>query len=394
MKTFKRIVSVILVAVMVAAVAALTGCSNSTGTEKVKIGVIVADATGSEALNFRNYYKEYIEGNYNVEFLYSDALSDAEAEKAAIENFITSGCKAIISLASADRPAQIEQCEKAGVYYAVASGVLNDEEYAQFKGYKYYVGAIGPSLDVEFKTGYDMAKAQIDAGKTKFAIYGAGVGYRIDMHVQRTAGMLVALCEDETTTYGGVDIPGAIIGSLYADGQVDLSKFESSKYELVGYHALWDFGDATWQANLASVVAAGPEAILCAGTGLSVFGQAVSGTDVKICDIDSFTDDYATAMQNGTVIYLAGKYASSIGPIFAAVYNAINGNVIKTADGEALALGQSYWVASSYDQFVKFQNSDSVSNPIFNKALLDTVVGAGVSYDAFKAFVETDRTPK
>lgn len=393
MKTVKRIASFLLVAVMLVAAMSLAGCSGSNSAQKIKIGVIVADATGSEALSFRNYYKDYIEKNYDVEFLYSDALSDAEAEKAAIENFITSGCKAIISLASADRPAQIEQCEAAEVYYAVASGVLNEEEYAKYKGYKYYVGAIGPSLDVEYQTGYEMAKVQIAEGKTKFAIYGAGVGYRIDMHVQRTAGMLAALCEDETTTYGGVDIPGAIIGALYTDGVVDTSKFASSKYELVGYHALWDFGDATWQANLASVVAAQPEVILCAGTGLSVFGQAVSGTDVKICDIDSFTDDYATAMQNGTVTYLAGKYASSIGPIFAAVLNAVNGNAVKTADGEALALGQAYWVATSYEQFGKFQSADSVSNPIFNKELLDTVIGESVSYDTFKTFVETDRTP-
>ena len=337
MKTLKKIVSVaVALALIATAVLALASCGEA---KKVKIGVIVADATGSEALSFRNYYKEYIEQNYAVEFLYSDALTDAEAEKAAIENFITSGCKAIISLASADRPAQIEQCEKAGVYYAVASGVLNDDEYAKYKDYKYYVGAIGPSLDVEYQTGYEMAKAQIAQGKTKFAIYGAGVGYRIDMHVQRTAGMLAALCEDESTTYGGVSIPGAIIGSLYTDGEVSLSKFQSSKYELVGYHALWNFGDATWQANLASVVAAEPEVILCAGTGLSVFGQAVSGTNVKICDIDSFTSDYATAMQNGTVTYLAGKYASSIGPIFAAVLDAVNGHAVKTEAGEALALG-------------------------------------------------------
>ncbi len=392
MKTLKSIAAVILVVALLASTMLLAGCGGESG-ETIKIGVLVADATGSEALSFRNYYKDYIEKNYNVEFLYSDALSDAEAEKAAIENFITSGCKVIISLASADRPAQIEQCEAAGVYYAVASGVLNDEEYETYKNYQYYVGAIGPSLDVEFRTGYDMAKAQIENGVTRFAIYGAGVGYRIDMHVYRTAGMLAALCEDESTSYNGGSDAGAIIGSLYAEGLVNPAAFTSSKYELVGYHALWDFGDATWQANLASVVAEKPEVILCAGTGLSVFGQAVTGTDIKLCDIDSFTDDYATAMENGTVIYLAGKYASSIGPIFAAALNAVNGHPIRNEAGEALAIGQTYWVATSSEQFQKFQSADSVEAPIFNKELLDTVIGDSVSFDAFKTFVETDRTP-
>ena len=119
MKNFKRIAAIVLVlALAVSAMAALASCG---AAAKVKIGVIVADATGSEALSFRNYYKDYIEKNYDVEFMYSDALSDAEAEKAAIENFITSGCKAIISLASADRPAQIEQCEADGVTIPIVS---------------------------------------------------------------------------------------------------------------------------------------------------------------------------------------------------------------------------------------------------------------------------------
>ena len=59
MKNFKRIAAIVLVlALAVSAMAALASCG---AAEKVKIGVIVADATGSEALSFRNYYKDYIE---------------------------------------------------------------------------------------------------------------------------------------------------------------------------------------------------------------------------------------------------------------------------------------------------------------------------------------------
>lgn len=390
-KALKLIASFVVV---LAVTVCLAACGNKeNGGKKVKIGVLVADVSGSEAIAFKNYYKEYVEKNYNVEFMYSNELKSAEEETAAIENFVTAGCKGIISLASADRPAQIAQCEKAKVYYAVASGVLSDAEYDAVKNNKYYVGAVGPSLDVEFVTGYNMAKWAIAEGMTKFAIYGAGVGYRIDMHVQRTAGMIQALLEDESTTYNGTKDLGAIIGALYGTGAVDPAAFSSTKYQLVGYHALWDFADATWQQNLASVVAANPDAILCAGTGLSVFGQAVNGTTVKICDIDSFTDDYGTAMQNGTVAYLAGKYASSIGPVFAMMYDAINGNVIRGEGDTALALGQNYWVATSYAQFQKFQTADTAASPIFNKTVLDTVIKSGVTYNEFKAFVEADRTP-
>ena len=40
--------------------------------DTVKVGVLVSDATSSEALAFRSYYTEYIASAYDVEFLYSD----------------------------------------------------------------------------------------------------------------------------------------------------------------------------------------------------------------------------------------------------------------------------------------------------------------------------------
>ena len=113
-------------------------------SKTVKIGILVSDATTAEALAFRTYYTEYIQKQYNVEMIYSDELTDAAGETSAIDTFITNNCKAIISFSSFDRAAQIEQCEGAGVYYAVATGTLTDEEYETYKGYEHYVGAIGP----------------------------------------------------------------------------------------------------------------------------------------------------------------------------------------------------------------------------------------------------------
>ena len=148
-KGLKVLFTLVFAAVLVFGVSFLTSCNGA----KTKIGVLVADATGAEALGFKSYYVDYIEKNYDVQFIYSAELSDAEGEKAAIENFITNNVKAVISLASADRPAQIKQCNDAGIYYAVATGTLSDDEYETYKNYEYYVGAIGPDLDTEFQTG-------------------------------------------------------------------------------------------------------------------------------------------------------------------------------------------------------------------------------------------------
>ncbi|MBP5295476.1 MAG: LacI family DNA-binding transcriptional regulator, partial [Lachnospiraceae bacterium] len=199
MKSIKRIVAVLLAVLMAVTFCACKGSENgSTDPDKkdgpddsknVKIGVLVSDVTSAEALAFRAYYEEYIQKQYNVTFMYSDELADAAAEASAIDNFIANNCKAIISFASADRPAQIEQCEQNGVYYAVATGTLTDEQYEKYKTYEHYVGAIGPDLYTEYMAGYNMAKYYLDQGFKKFGMFGGATPYYTDMHIYRAAGM-------------------------------------------------------------------------------------------------------------------------------------------------------------------------------------------------------------
>ena len=109
MKNLKRFLSLALCLMLALA------CVPAMADGHVKIGVLVSDATSSEALAFRAYYTEYIAKAYGVEFIYSDELTDAAGEKSAIDNFIVNNCKAVISFSSFDRPAQIDQCESAGV---------------------------------------------------------------------------------------------------------------------------------------------------------------------------------------------------------------------------------------------------------------------------------------
>ena len=75
----------------------LTGCGNSNdakgesseepaaASDGVKIGVLVQDVSGEEALGFRAYYEDYVEKQYDVTFTYTEELTDAASEKSAIE---------------------------------------------------------------------------------------------------------------------------------------------------------------------------------------------------------------------------------------------------------------------------------------------------------------------
>lgn len=354
--------------------------------ETVKMGILVSDATSAEALAFRTYYTDYIQNQYNVELIYSDELKDAAGETSAIDTFITNNCKVIISFSSFDRAAQIEQCEEAGVYYAVATGTLTEEEYETYKGYEHYIGAIGPSLDVEFQTGYDMAKYYLDQGKTNFAIFGGAIPYYTEMHIYRAAGMLTAMVEagGDNASYQGATTKDAIIGQIFTDG--GLVTGEIGTVNLMGYVGGYDMDDA-WFGKCAQMAQTPDlEVILAVGNGSDFFGTAVAGTDVKIASVDAYASSYGDAMSAGMLDYLAGKFSASIGPIFIASYRAALGYPVRTDEGNALALSQGYWVATSAEQFQEFYAVDSSTEaPAYTKDMLDSLLTA--DYATFADFV-------
>ena len=172
-RTMKKMVSLGLVAAI--SLTMLVGCGNSKETadntasdntandtsdtsvkeetktaENAKIGVLVQDVSGEEALGFRTYYEDYVANQYGVTFTYTDELKDAASEKSAIEKFASQGYQAVISLSSNDRALQIETCEENQIYYAVAAGTLDQEQFEKYKTNEYFLGQVGPSMDREY----------------------------------------------------------------------------------------------------------------------------------------------------------------------------------------------------------------------------------------------------
>ena len=356
-----------------------TGSDKSEKKESAKIGVLVADVSGEEAQGFRSYYENYIADNYDVEFSYTDALESAEDEKAAIEKFASQGCQAIISFSSSDRAQQIETCEKYGVYYAVASGVLDDQQYETYKTYEHFVGQVGPSNETEFEAGKDMGAYYKEEGVSKVALYGAFVPN--PMHVYRVAGVLSGL----GCTYGGASDMDAIVGQIFQDQTVDLSKV-AGDVEVVAY--LQGDGDTTTD-ELNAAIQKTPDAFISVGMATTFFAQSLNEAGISFSDIDSFTATNETAMKEGKLTYLSGKYSSSIGPVFALVMNAIDGNVIRDEDGNAPSISQKYLVATDVETFDKYYVSDNGDSPIYDKETLDNIIGENVTFDDVKTLVES-----
>ena len=381
----KKLVSMLIVGTMAVSMLAGCGAKKETGSDKsekkesAKIGVLVADVSGEEAQGFRSYYENYIADNYDAEFSYTDALESAEDEKAAIEKFASQGCQAIISFSSSDRAQQIETCEKYGVYYAVASGVLDDQQYETYKTYEHFVGQVGPSNETEFEAGKDMGAYYKEEGVSKVALYGAFVPN--PMHVYRVAGVLAGL----GCTYGGASDMDAIVGQIFQDQTVDLSKV-AGDVEVVAY--LQGYGDTTTD-ELNAAIQKTPDAFISVGMATTFFAQSLNEAGISFSDIDSFTATNETAMKEGKLTYLSGKYSSSIGPVFALVMNAIDGNVIRDEDGNAPSISQKYLVATDVETFDKYYASDNGDSPIYDKETLDNIIGENVTFDDVKTLVES-----
>ena len=387
-RTMKKMLSFGLVAAM--SLTMLAGCGNSkdatndtnvsNGQEEkkptgdVKIGVLVQDVSGEEALGFRSYYENYIADQYGVTFTYTDELKDAASEKSAIEKFASQGYQAVISFSSNDRALQIETCEENKIYYAVAAGTLDQEQFEKYKTDEYFLGQVGPSMDTEYEAGVEMGKFFADKGIKTAAIYGAFIPN--PMHVYRTLGL----------SYGGATTEEDVVGLIFADQGIDLSKI-SGDIKIVSY--LQGYGDTTTDEINAAIQAA-PEAFISVGMATTFFTQQLNAAGIEFSDIDSFTKSNGEAITNGKLVYLAGKYSSSVGPAFALVMNAINGNVIRDAQGNAVSLSQNYQVATDSETFDKFYKNDNGDNPIYSRDTLDQIIGDTVTFDTINEVVASN----
>lgn len=280
---------------------------------------------------------------------------------------------------SNDRALQIETCEENQIYYAVAAGNIDDDQFEQYKSNECFLGQVGPSMQTEYEAGVDMGKFFADKGIKTAVIYGAFIPN--PMHVYRVAGVLSGL----GLAYDGSTEEDEVVGKLFANQGVDASKI-SGDIKIVSY--LQGYGDTTTD-ELNAAIQAAPDAFISVGMATTFFTQQLNAAGIEFSDIDSFTKSNGEAISEGKLVYLAGKYSSSVGPAFALVMNAVNGNVIRDAEGNAVSISQNYQVATDEATFDEFFKTDNGDNPIYNKETLDTIIGDSVTCDDITKLVES-----
>ena len=175
-----------------------------------------------------------------------------------------------------------------------------------------------------------------------------------------------------------------VTDKIWGDGVKLLLENSTDKDVTVGCDALI-VNDYMISDLFVSDIAAGKKA----NETLYISSQQLNAAGIEFSDIDSFTKSNGEAISEGKLVYLAGKYSSSVGPAFALVMNAVNGNVIRDAEGNAVSISQNYQVATDEATFDEFFKTDNGDNPIYNKETLDTIIGDSVTCDDITKLVES-----
>ncbi len=332
------------------------------GSEKIRIGVLREDDTSGEAKAWEKYLRAMGEElGFTVDFTTTDSSS---AEVSAINTYASKGYRGILLFSDDDLVASIQAAASKKMYIVYPTGQPTEEQYEQVKDNLYYLGSVAPVSDTEFQAGYDMAKFFTEEKQQKnFTLFGGATAYGSDMHIQRLAGILTRLCEEESTSYDGVRDRAALVAKIAGVG-VDPAKFKSEVYRVTGYMDGFVFNDA-FTTKLTNSMEAGGTCILTVGAGdvVTRIAYGITSANGKIGSflsggVDAITEEYTECFDLGYT-YDCGKYASAMAPGLILMLAALDGRRITDSDGKAPRIGMNYWIATGRERLEEMLAADN-----------------------------------
>lgn len=184
---------------------AANGTSQPEGTDSpsapsytpVKIA-FAANGLDETMVEMMNAMKTTIGPALNIEFMFSEAISDAGALTTFIENAYASGCQAVWTnvTSSIDQAAGV--CEELGMYFVGISSDVAKENLTL----EHYVGVTGASA-AGYATAYSQALSSVvDDGKEHSVLILSGAAcYGATSFIEGTVGSLQALADVYGLTY-------------------------------------------------------------------------------------------------------------------------------------------------------------------------------------------------
>lgn len=382
MKRIQIIFSILLFCCM------LSGCSQEGAGEEADkkeqegyvIGVSVFDPSNPEMKMFKDYYETYLEDGFPVEFVFSDKLSSGEDEREFISEVKEQGAKSIISFYGLDIQKTMELCQEEEIYFVLGSGTISEEDLHGIQDNPWFLGTIGPDPVQEYQTGKDMVSSLEKNTPENYLILTGGAGAGNFMHEERARGML-----EQLQALGKVDETADIEEMLSADENQSFSTADGAgKITLCPGYMEETEGRKNLEAALETDTY---DALLCT-YGVSEFLEDIEekeseqGKNIAVGTIDCFSEENKIAIEqndpygNPEIDYIAGKYASMVGPAFAVAYNAITGHPeANTEDGRPVQFYQGFWQAQSREEFIQLYDytQGMFDNAYSSKALMGVI---------------------
>lgn len=381
----RKIMCIGCAAAMLIGVSGASVMAEETGNTVHKIGVVVYDTQNSEVQMFRQYYKEYIESCFPVEFVYSSNVFDWNDEKEYLDFAVENDVEGIISFNATNLPETMKICEENEMYYMLGSGSIAPAVFDEVKENEWFLGTFGPDEEMEYHGGADMAEnfaAKDEEKSAQYVILTGGAALGNYMHEVRARGMLEALQEVYGYQYeksiedmvfaeepmlintGKGTVLGIFPGYLNQGEQEEIQSHFAAFLEQMDVSAVM------------SVIPVDP----VVGCMKEKEKQQKSNILVGIVDCFSLQNYTLFEQKDGagshTLDYVAGKYGSIIGPAFAAMFNAVNGDVdmLRTKNG-AFQLVQGFWVADGREAYKQLfgLTQGSVANAYSNEDLMPVI---------------------
>ena len=370
--------------------------------EQLTFGVSVYDINDAEVQMFKNYFENYLGLAFETGFVYSESIGSSEDELAFIDALHEQGVPGLISFYAVDLEPALTRCDEYGMYYLLGSGSISDEEFTKASAHESFLGILGPDQTRERAAGSDMAKSvagKVSAEAPAFLIFSGGAALGNEMHKERTAGILHALEETcQLTLHPSVD------ELLTVTDVTDVDTGDSPVQITIcpGY-----FHDGVVAEKLGSLLTEkNYDAALGALTlnyVLPVIEEEESrdGYDMLIGMVDAFSDQTfewfmkPDASGDTTINYLVGKYGATVGPAFAAMYNACTGHADFLKEGGApFRFVQPFWVAEDVETFEElYDKSVNVYDNIYSITDLMSIIkiyNPEATFADFKALAEKD----
>ncbi|EET61242.1 hypothetical protein BRYFOR_06887 [Marvinbryantia formatexigens DSM 14469] len=328
------------------------------GTETMKIGVVVYDPDSSEMSMFSNYYRDYIQEGFPVQFFFSGAVATAEEENQFIEAAKEQGAEGIISFCGYDLESTLAVCAENELYYVLGSGIVADEAFDAVKDNPWFLGSVGPDPADVYQTGVNMAEYFLEKGAKSYVIMTGGASRGNATHASRVEAMLETFSEQAGLVLDGEasELAAAEVNTTLtsADGSMTVTLVPDYTENGAG---LQNLEEAFAAGNCDALMSA-----FHASTYLDKIAEkeAAQGSNIMVGAIDSFTEENFEAIKtkdsfgNPPIDYVEGKYASMAGPAFAMLYNAVSGYPeANSEDGGAIRLYQGFWVAKSREEYIE-----------------------------------------